>query len=93
MAYSALVGDYFDYQRNFVPFSSKSRIKKWYFISPDANGNGVCASYFGDGGSGGVNGGLLQIAPGNFISDDFEVQRYLDMAGLPTVKFLGELPL
>ena len=89
MAFDALDDDYFDYQRNFVPFNGGvSRVRKHYLISPDSNGNGVNACYFG----GGENMNLLVIAVGNYWTQDFECQRYLDMSGLPNVQFIEELP-
>jgi hypothetical protein len=88
VTYSALVGDYSDFPANFIPFSTKSRVKKWYWISPDSNGQGVNACYFG----GGESLNLLQIAVGNYITDEFDIQMYLDMSALPNVKFLGIVP-
>ena len=91
MSYSALIGDYADYPRTFIAYSpdGKSRVRKHYMISPDSNGNGVDGCYYG----GGENPDLLQICPGNYWTDIWEIQRYLDCAGLPNVKFIEELPV
>jgi hypothetical protein len=57
-----------------------------YYIDPDTNGNGINCLYWGDLAGNPFWGGMLQIAPGFFVTSALEIIRYLSEAD-------GDIPL
>lgn len=62
-------------------------MRRRYLIDPDWNGAGIDATYADSGYK------HLTIAAGYFITDNYEVARYLDNSDNPRVHFIEELPL
>jgi hypothetical protein len=69
------------------PGQGQLKVRRQYYIDKDTNGNGINSMY--------TDGAYkqLEIAPGFYVSNNYEICRFLDQCGIDRVHFLQELPL
>jgi hypothetical protein len=69
------------------PGPAQLKVRRQYYIDKDTLGNGLNCTY--------ADGAYknLQVAPGFYVSSDYEICRYLDQCGIDRVHYIQDLPL